>query len=400
MVHTYGEIPEDVRFKPYMPLFPNTWGLFQTFGWADFHQFNIDSELGCYDFFETRFNEAIATSEDVLAEKVKTPEKILSYIMVLPNVAIRADLLQGTSKLFAGESVDLTYIILKHDTQEVFGLLNGHLENGLPVDWWFVRPEDELLERRHMKIGYKLNEIPSRIKDLRKSSMRLIDVFKDIRNERTPQWATANYFVVNAYETFALNLLYEPSSYESICQGYDGWAAKTIHGLPDFAFALIPWPDMINMFLYQGRSEFASKLASLATHGHLYISPFEEKNREMIMRTQPHIYGWYETEKIGKGVPYPVQTLHSRFPNLKKKKDPDHRFDCEYPPGGWIQPSKLGLSKEDLAKGVYLDVTHDTPVEAQINSSHIISIGIGRNTEFRGESTKEEANPDILGALR
>ncbi|MHA1356726.1 MAG: hypothetical protein ACTSRC_01290 [Candidatus Helarchaeota archaeon] len=53
-----GEIPEDVRFKPYMPLFPNTWGIFQTFGWDKFHQFNIDSEAGCYNFFETRFNES------------------------------------------------------------------------------------------------------------------------------------------------------------------------------------------------------------------------------------------------------------------------------------------------------------------------------------------------------
>jgi hypothetical protein len=300
----------------------------------------------------------------------------------LPNVAIRADLLQGTSKLFAGESVDLTYIILKHDTQEVFAVLNGHLESGLPVDWWFVRPDDELLERRHMKIGYKLKEIPSRIKDLRKSSLRLIDVFKDIRNERTPQWGTADYFVVNAYETFALNLLYEPSSYESICQGYDGWAAKELYGLPDFAFALIPWPEMLNFFLYQGRAEFAKKLAGLSTQGHLYISPFEEKNRELIIKLHSHNFDWYRTEKLGKGIPYPLQTLKGEFPNVKNKKDPDHRFAYQYPPGDWIHPQKFGISEEELAKGVYLNVTHETPVEEQITHSHILSIGIGRNTTF------------------
>ncbi|MHA1652338.1 MAG: hypothetical protein ACTSYB_19305 [Candidatus Helarchaeota archaeon] len=382
MVHTYGEIPDNVRFKPYMPLFPNTWKLYQTFGWDEFHQFNLDSEEGCYNFFETRFNESIATSEDVMTGKLKAPDKTLSYILVLPNVAIRADLLQGTSKLFAGESVDLTYIILKHDTQEVFALLNGHLEEGLPVDWWFVRPDDELLDRRHMKIGYKLKEIPSRIKDLRKSSLRLIDVFKDIRNERTPQWASADYFVINAYETFALNLLYEPSSYESISQGYDGWAAKELYRLPDYAFALIPWPEMLNFFLYQGRAEFTKKLAGLATLGHLYISPFEEKNRDLIIQLHAHIYEWYQTEKIAKGVPYPIQTLKCEFPNLKQKKDMDHRFDYRYPPGDWIKPSDLGLSEQELARGVYLDVTHETPVTEKIDHSHIISIGIGRNTDF------------------
>ncbi len=381
-IHTFGEIPDEIRFKPYMPLFPNTWGLYRKFGWDEFHQFNISAEEGCYDFFETRFNETIATSEDVLSEKLEDPAKILSYLLVLPNVAIRADLLQGTSKLFAGESVDCTYIIVKHDTQEVFALLNGHLEAGLPVDWWFVRPDDELLDRRHMKIGYKLREIPSRIKDLRKSSLRLIDVLKDIRNERTPQWAGAHYFVVNAYETFALNLLYEPSSYESICQGYNGWAAKEIYHLPDYAFALIPWPEMINIFLFQGRHEFAKKLASLATHGHLYISPFEEKNRDLIIRLHPHIYNWYKTEKIGRGVPKPIQTLNCEFPNIKNKKDPDNRFAPKYPLGEWIHPKNLGLTDEELSKGVYLDVTHETPLDAKIDEAHVISIGIGRNTRF------------------
>ncbi len=389
MVHSYGEIPDEIRFKPYMPLFANTWGLYQTFGWEVFHQFNVDSERGCYDFFETRFNESIATSEDVITGKLKLPEKILSYVLLLPNVAIRADLMQGTQKLFAGESVDLTYIILKHDTQEVFALLNGHLEDGLPVDWWFVRPDEELLERRHMKIGYKLKEIPSRIKDLRKSSLRLMDVFRDIRNERTPQWSNAGYNVINAYETFALNLLYEPSSYESICQGYDGWAAKELFGLPDYAFALMPWPQMINAFLYQGRGEFANKLAGLTTLGHLYISPFEEKNRELIIELHSHIYEWYETEKIGKGVPYPVQTLNCEFPNIKNKKDPDHRFEYKYPPGDWIKPANLGISGEELAKGVYLDVTHETSIDEKVDHSHIISIGIGRNTKFIEQATKD-----------
>ncbi len=389
MPNTYGDIPDHVRFKPYMPLFPNTWKLFQTIGWPAFYQFNLDSEAGCYDFFETRFNESIATSEDVTNNKLEAPDKVLSYVLLLPNVAIRADLLQGTSKLFAGESVDLTYIILKHDTQEVFALLNGHMEEGLPVDWWFVRPDDELLDRRHMKIGYKLKEIPSRIKDLQKSSMRLIDVFKDIRNERTPQWANAHYFVINAYETFALNLLYEPSSYESISQGFDGWAAKELYGLPDYAFALIPWPQMINMFLYQGRAAFTKKLASLATHGHLFISPFEEKNRELIMRLHSHIYDWYQKEKIGKGVPYPIQTLGCEFPNLKQKKDPDTRFAYKYPHGDWIKPDELGIPPEELTKGVYLDVTHETPVEEKIDHSHIISIGIGRDTEFIKPAAKD-----------
>lgn len=382
MVYKFGDIPEDVRFKPYMPLYPNTWKIYQEFGWEEFHKFNIASEEGCFEFFRTRFNEAIATSEDVLTGRIKVPDKILSYLIVLPNVVIRSDLLQGAANLLAGQSVDVTYIILRHDTQEVFALLNGHLENGLPVDWWFVRPDDELLGRRHLKIGYKLREIPKIFKDIRKSSLLLIDIFKDIRNERSPEWANAGYHVVNAYETFALNLLYEPSSYESLCQGFDGWAAKEMYGLPDYAFALVPWPEMINLFLYQGRSSFTSKLASLSTESCLYISPFEEENKKLIIDLHSHIYDWYVNEKLNKGIPYPIQTLNCEFPNIKDKKDPDNRFNYKYPPGEWIKPDNLGLSEDEIARGVYLKVTHETKVSEKIGPEHIISIGVGRRTDF------------------
>ncbi|NHI94002.1 MAG: hypothetical protein EAX96_16050 [Candidatus Lokiarchaeota archaeon] len=371
-----------------MSLYPNMWNLYKDLGWERFHEFNLASESGCYDFFETRFNESISTSQEILSGKMQTPEKILSYILILPNVAIRADLMQGTQRLLAGDSLDVTYIILKHDTQEVFALLNGHLEAGLPVDWWFVQPDDEVLNRRHRKLGHKLFEIPKKIKDLRTSSFRLIDIFKDIRNERTPEWATADYMVISAYETFALNLLYEPSSYESICQGFDGWAAKEMYKLPDYAFALIPWPQMINMFLFRGRKFFTLNVAGLTTENNLYISPFEEKNAELVKELHADIYEWYQREKLEKGVPYPIQTLDCEYPNLKNKKDKDNRFNYLYPPGDWILPSNLDLTAEEFQKGVYLAVNHETPVSEKVGNKDIISIGVGRNTIFFGATAK------------
>ena len=82
-----------------MSLYPNTWRIFQELGWERFRKFNEDSESGCYDFFETRFNESIQTSQEIISGKLKNPEKILSYILILPNVGIRADLMQGTLTL-------------------------------------------------------------------------------------------------------------------------------------------------------------------------------------------------------------------------------------------------------------------------------------------------------------
>ncbi len=48
MVHTHGEIPDEIRFKPDMPLFANTRGLYRIFGGDVFHQFGLESERGCY----------------------------------------------------------------------------------------------------------------------------------------------------------------------------------------------------------------------------------------------------------------------------------------------------------------------------------------------------------------
>ncbi|MFX0134519.1 MAG: hypothetical protein ACFFDN_12840 [Candidatus Hodarchaeota archaeon] len=384
--YTYGDIPEEISIKPYFPLIHNMWELFKEFGFERFSKFSKDSQDTCYDFFETRFNESIRTSKSVLTQEITQTEKILSYTIILPNVSIRADLLQGTQKLFSGDSADVTYIILKHDTKEVFGLLNGHLEDGLPVDWWFVHPEDELLDRRHMKLGYKIREIPKKIKGIKKSSLRLIDILKDIRNERTPQWALADYYCINAYETFALNLLFEPSNYESVAMGWDGWGAKEIYKLPDYIFALAPWPSMLNAFMRMGRSDFTVKVAGLTTEHMMYLQPFEEKNREIFKEIHAEIWDWFVERIINRGIPYPIQTLNVEFPNLKNKSDPEKRFQQKYPKGEWINPiEELDLSLNELFEGVFLNINHQTNTNERIESTNIISTGIGRNTKFRNE---------------
>ncbi|MHA1384842.1 MAG: hypothetical protein ACTSR3_13915 [Candidatus Helarchaeota archaeon] len=233
-----------------------------------------------------------------------------------------------------------------------------------------------------MKLGYKIREIPRKIKDIKKASARLIDILKDIRNERTPQWALADYYCVNAYETFALNLLFEPSNYESISMGWDGWGAKEIYKLPDYIFALAPWPSMLNAFMYMGRSDFSLKLAGLSTEHMLYIQPFEEKNREMYKELHSEIWDWYIDRVINRGIPYPIQTLNVEFPNLKNR-DPEKRFIQKYPPGNWINPiEELDLTLDELFEGVFLDINHKTKPSERLTPSNIISTGIGRGTKF------------------
>ena len=49
---------------------------------------------------------------------------------------------------------------------------------------------------------------------------------------------------------------------------------------------------------------------------------------------------------------------------------------------GWIQLDDLGIDIDEMLKGVFLDVTHETPLEEKIDSQKIISRGIGRTTKF------------------
>ncbi|MFX1299169.1 MAG: hypothetical protein ACFFD2_30450 [Promethearchaeota archaeon] len=383
--YNYGMIPDDVKAKPYLPLLTNVWEVYQTYGWERTLKFLYECQEGVYDFFETRLNESIGTSKALLEGKYteEQAKKVLSYILILPSLTIRSDLVRGTQKLIAGDSADVTFISLDDVSEEIFCLLNGHLEDGVPVDWWLVRPDDELLDRRHLKLGYKLREIPRRFNNVTKASSKLIEIFRDIRNERTPQWANAVYYSASVWVSFALNVIFEPSNFESIASSYDGWAAKEQFKLPDYLFAFYPWPAMLNLFFLQGRTQFSNKISWLTTEGHLFLQPFEDSTLEVVQTLHSDIFALYKNNICEEGIPFPVQSLNTTFPNAKNKKNPDTRFQVKYPEGKFVQIEDLELSFNEVLKGAYLDITTETPVTEKIDATKVLSTGIGRETKFR-----------------
>lgn len=140
---------------------------------------------------------------------------------------------------------------------------------------------------------------------------------------------------------------------------------------------------MLNMFFLQGRKQFANKLSWLTTEGHLYLQPFEDSTLEVVMDLHADIFELYKKGIVEDGIPFPIQTLDSEFPNAKNKKDPDTRFLVKYPEGEFIQIEDLGLTFDEVLKGAYLNITMETPVTESINSARVISTGIGRETNFR-----------------
>ena len=382
MKYTYGDISDDIYLKPFLPLLSFLWRVYKKLGWeSGIDNYERMGNEGIFKFFETRLNESILTVKDVVNGKIKNPEKVLSYIIMLPSLVIRSDLVIGTQKLFGGDSVDITFAAIHDRDQEILLLLNAHCEDGVPVDWYIVDQNDELLNRRHMKLGYKLKEIPRKINNHAKSAKILMDVLKDIRNERTPQWANSDYYVGTVISSWAINLMCQPSNYESIVETYDGRASKDKYGLPDFTFGLDPFPSAFNMFFFKGRGEFCKILASITTNMDFYVQPFEPTNFNIIKTKTPEFFAIYKDMVENEGIPFPIQTINSSYPNLNKK-DQNIRFDKKYPEGRFLKPSDVGMDLEEFLHGIYFDINHET-LPQKIDESKIVSTGIGRETKFK-----------------
>jgi hypothetical protein len=383
----YADIPDEWKIKPYLPLMPNLWQFYQELGWKRTTDYFKECQESAYDFFEDRLNESIKTSELIFRGKIKKPEQVLSYVISIPPVTIRSDLIQGTTKLLGGDSFDVTWVALDDVSQEIFILLNAHCEDGIPVDWWMVRSDDELLNRRHMKLGYKIRNLPIRMKNFNKAASKIFDVLKDIRNERSPWWAQSDYTVSIVWVSYAVELFIQGSNYETLAKIYDGWAARELFGLPDTLFSMYSkLPSVLFSMFYAGKQSILSKLTHLTTGGHLYCQPIEERTLKRHKDSTPEIFDILKRRDMDKGVPFPIQSLTSTMPNIKRKSEPDTRFEVKYPGKKFINVEDMGLTFDELIQGVYFDITAETQPDEKLDESRVLSKGIGSKTQFTTSS--------------
>ncbi|NVM03902.1 MAG: hypothetical protein HWN67_16340 [Candidatus Helarchaeota archaeon] len=384
MSFKYADIPDKFATKSFWPLGRHLWRIYKEMGWKIFYQVLEWGQKTLYELMSLRLDETILTAKETIEGKIENPEKVLSYPMFPPVGCMRADLQQGTMKLLYGESSDVSYVAVDDETEEIIMIVDGHVEDGIPVDWWVVNTDDELLDRRHQKLGYKLREIPKRIRfNMNKSGHRIIDILKDIRNERAPQWATSDFMVCTVWLTSAVSVIAEPSSWEAFSAIWDGISAKSHYGLADTWMTYIPWPPMIATIIAMGRMGWQLRINGLFAGHVLYLLGIEEEIIQGIKEDFPEFYECaYVSFTTKHGIPRPSQTLNSVPPNLKSKATyKNEKFDWQYPEG-WITLEDLGLTIEEMLEGIYLDVTHETPLDEKIDSSKIVSRGIGRNTRF------------------
>jgi hypothetical protein len=381
-MHTYGEIPDSIVTKRYIPLAKHAWKLHQKLGFDLLDKIILSSQEYLYPEIKERLDSTISTARAVIDETIKNPEKIVSYMLFPPVVTIRGDLAQGTNRLFYGESADFTFVVINEIKNEVFFMLNGHCEEGIPTDWWLAGPDDPLFERRHLKLGYKIRELPQKVKNLTDCGTRMIDILKDVRNERTPQWATSMYGTAMVYTMGMSNLLFERSSWEAYASIWDGISTKKL-GLPDYWYCYVPWPPLIQTLSQLGRSPFTTRFCGLATGHQLYIQGLEKTAIDWLKTDFPDIWQTSIVNQFFEGIPLPEQTLGCQLPDLKDEniyKNSD--FDWQYiKPENFLKITDLDLTFGDALQGVLTDITHES--KAPFNASNVLSLGIGIKTQAR-----------------
>ncbi len=383
MVHTYGDIPEDFPSKSLIPLGEHLWRLFQELGHEYWTEKTTDPEVKFMnsgsEFMHEKFKIAVDSAKKVMSGEIKDPENVLTTWFFPPVLYVRSDLQMGSTKLIYGESTDITFIVLNDANYELEMLINGHMEDGVPVDYWYLYSDDEVFERRHIKRGLRLREIPKNTKNFTKAGFYILDVLKDIRNERSPQWANSAYSMCMVWFSAAINLFSEPSSWSSLAGIWDGIVAQKVYGRPIPWFCYVPWPPIFNVLTTMGRPEWTMKLAGLLTSHRLFINGFEPKMQEFFREEVPEFWDFLIKTWKERGVTTPRQTLGCTPPDLKnKKKFKKEEFDWVYPKGTRVMPYEWGLTEDEVLNGIYTDITHKTPSQEFYGKEHITNIGIGR----------------------
>ncbi|NVM56273.1 MAG: hypothetical protein HWN66_21430, partial [Candidatus Helarchaeota archaeon] len=253
---SWGDIPDDVISKPFIPINKNLYSFIKKFGYDYFFEKVVPGFPDLfYDFLKERLDETILTAKATIEGKLEHPEITCSFMMYPPVAALRADLGQGVMKLLYGDSSDLCFYIIEDNKNEVYTMFNCHTEDGIPVDWWYVGPDDEILDRRHSKLGYKLRDLNKKSKNFTHTGQLTIDIIRDIRNERAPQWTSASMNVCLCYLTAVSDMVIYASNMETWSGMHNGANAKRIFKLPDYYFRFYPWPPMMNTMMYLSREK-------------------------------------------------------------------------------------------------------------------------------------------------
>ncbi|MHA1270013.1 MAG: hypothetical protein ACTSPY_09535 [Candidatus Helarchaeota archaeon] len=376
--YTIGDIPDTVYTKQFLGLTPDLYRVFKKVGWEYYKKGMMGIEGAVNSLLSIRMKEGIEVSKKTVSGELPNPEKTLCYMLHPSIVPCRSDLMVGTMKLLYGESVDVSFILIDDDNREIAFIVNSHLEEGIPVDFFIIERNDEILDRRHMKLGYKLRDIPKKTKNLEKCGASVISILQDIRNERTPQWTTSTYLTSQSWISCAINIILECTGFQTHGLFWDGVNAKRRYKLKDDFCRFYPYPPLLNTLFMMQRPQYIGRAAGLFNSHQMIIKGVHPIPLKWVKDNFIEAYDIGIREQLEEiGVNLPIVNMNTKV-NLDVEKG------WEYPKGTRIKINDIGIDNvDDALKGVLLDVNHETPADTKIDESYIISTGWGLNTKFR-----------------
>ena len=394
MPFTYGDIPNS-EVKPYIPIMTNIWKIFTELGWKYLFDTFKEISLNVYKLAFERLKSTVDTAKLIMAEKMDGT-KVVNYSLSPPFYTIRNDMQSGSMKLVYGESVDSTFIVCNNFTEkpEIGLLMNCHLEDGWPVDWWTVAGDDELLDRRHLKLGIKLRDLPAN-GNMSFVGWKARQILQDIRNERSPHWADSPYFTGPNRMAGALNCLLETSNYELFFHLYNAYNSKRLYGMKDLIFDYTPFPSLLKTATFMDQPNFVLRTVGLTTGLFWSVQGFHESNINYFTENFAELWEVAMKRRWEKdGIPIPQTTLDWRYPYMKEKQDLVKKLTRVSKKDAYLTIDQLGIDLEDAYKGVFLDYTYEDPPET-LSHDRIISFGMGKEAKIL-KTEIETVNRDFL----
>jgi hypothetical protein len=387
-MYTYGDIPDDVRTKQQLPLLPIYYNLYKTFGFERLNKFLSDFSLILHDWSRVRLNESIYTAKDLISGKISAEEaeKTFSYCFFPPIIALRLDLLQGFMKLVFGDG-SMSFIGFDEQKLEVTFIMTVHCNNGYPIDWFVIGSDinDEVFDRRHIKRGIKLRDIPKKAKNMNEIGKLAKEILLDVRNERNPEFSDNPFTLGLVWGSGGLEAWCKTSNFELLSMAYDSGNGKRLYNLPmGNIMTYWPLPSLLKTLLQLDRGSFIKKLAGMSSKEKLVFQPIEEEVRQTSLIDKiPDILEFMKHKWDNLGIPTPRQSVGCIPPNIKDKKSylDEDKLLFKRPIGEKITLDKLNITFDEALNGMYLDIETETPDE-EISREKILSKGWGRNTKF------------------
>lgn len=392
----YDAISEDdLWVKRALPLCVNVWQEMRMLGWEKFYALYDQFIDIIIDELAARAEEAVAVTKKIADKEItrKQADQILTYWVLPPVLVSKTSLIRDTSRIVYGNSADITFCGLSDYDREIKMAINFHFEEGFPTKHWFVKTGDPILEKRHMKLGYMLKNIPKYFPTLAEAGANILPVLRDIRNEKYPEHYNASYNTCLFALSGGVSNGMSPSNWHAFAHMWENihcgnnvnnqnpkmWEKVGSGQFWNDALELYePWPPIFLQLIKLSRKMWCERICGLLSNYQLFFHYI--LNIEKIDALGMPIKRYFK-DKWEEGMPLPAAILQRTCPDLTGPRE-KWRFGNSYPEDlPRLTLDDLGITFEEACTGVLTNITHQTK-ETEFSFSNVVAIGHGLDTKF------------------